>query len=273
MIRTAALALAAAVLVGPAQAADLVTKAPTPAQAVSIGWSGFYAGVNAGASFAPSDISYSNEFTATNTAGIAGPNGRSSFIGGAQIGYNWQFGAWVLGGEADIMFRKSNVSEVLTFGDQPTPPESPFGSVFTDRTYMKTEQNWLGTLRARLGYASGNYLVYATGGLAYGDVKHSYLEILAPGKPPSPFSRLISESGTQTGWTVGAGAEMRLNAQWSAGVEYLYVDLGKTTLHAGETVIWVPFPSSTMSVRDDSHIVRFKLNYTFGGGAPVAASS
>ncbi|MDI4663363.1 porin family protein [Xanthobacter autotrophicus] len=137
------------------------------------------------------------------------------FIGGVQAGYNFQFASpFVLGIEADF-----NLSGLSAGG---------------------YSLNYLGTVRGRLGWAFDRFLVYSTGGLAYGQ---GSLEILG-----------LSSNSTQTGWTIGAGAEMAFDRNWSARAEYLYVDLGSATY---PTVIG-PVESGI-----NANILRAGVNYRF----------
>lgn len=110
--------------------------------------------------------------------------------GGVQGGYNWQSGQFVFGGETDIQ---------LSGADDTFAP-------------YKFSNPWFGTLRARAGYAMNNILFYGTLGLAYGEVK--------------AVSGTLSEDKTQLGWTGGLGMEVGFTPNWSAKVEYLYMDLG-----------------------------------------------
>lgn len=114
----------------------------------------------------------------------------SGIQGGVQGGYNWQNGQFVFGGETDL---------------QVSGAEDTFAP-------YKFSNPWFGTLRGRLGFAMNNILFFATGGLAYGGVKGE--------------TGGLSESKTHVGWTLGLGMEYGLNQNWSAKVEYLYVDLG-----------------------------------------------
>jgi outer membrane immunogenic protein len=113
----------------------------------------------------------------------------SGFVGGVQGGYNWQSGALVFGLEADIQAGGAN---------------DTFAA-------WKFSNPWFGTMRGRFGYALNNVLFYGTGGLAFGGLRAESLG--------------LSESHTNAGWTVGAGAEMGLAQNWTAKIEYLYVDL------------------------------------------------
>jgi outer membrane immunogenic protein len=118
------------------------------------------------------------------------PTKPSGFVGGAQAGYNWQTGPWVFGIEGDL---------------QGTGASDTFAP-------WKFSNPWFGTVRGRAGYALNNVLFYGTAGLAFGELSGQ------------TFGGL-TETHTNAGWTVGLGAEVGLAQNWSAKVEYLYVDL------------------------------------------------
>lgn len=115
----------------------------------------------------------------------------SGVLGGIQGGYNYQSGQLVVGIEADLQLNSA------------------------DDTFAawKFSNPWFGTVRGRLGYAVNNVLLYGTGGLAFGTLKTEFGG--------------VSESQTSAGWTIGVGAEYAINQNWSAKIEYLYVDLGE----------------------------------------------
>ena len=117
------------------------------------------------------------------------PTKPSGLVGGAQAGYNRQTGPWVFGIEGDL--------EATGASDTFAP--------------WKFSNPWFGTVRGRAGYALSNILFYGTGGLAFGELSGQTFG--------------LSESHTNAGWTVGLGAEVGLARNWSAKVEYLYVDL------------------------------------------------
>ena len=122
------------------------------------------------------------------------PTKPSGFVGGVQAGYNWQSGAFVFGLQGDI---------------QATGAEETFAP-------WKFSNPWFGTVRGRAGYALNNILFFGTGGLAFGELR------------ATTFG--VSEAHTSAGWTLGAGAEVGLGfaPNWSAKVEYLYVDLANS---------------------------------------------
>jgi outer membrane immunogenic protein len=175
-----AIAIAAIALIGtPALAADMAVKAPPLPPAPVFSWTGWYAGVNVGASFgnvktdfnvAPVTVMNLTEFVTAATPRVAGSNTEypSGFIGGGQIGYNWQFSPiWVVGLEADFQGAlerdSNNLSNPVSFTLTGTGEVAGPGTVVTDYT---TKIDWFGTVRGRVGYVWGNgdVLTYVTGG-------------------------------------------------------------------------------------------------------------
>ena len=140
----------------------------------------------------------------------------SGLEGGVQGGYNWQNGQFVFGVETDLQ---------LSGADDTFAP-------------FKFSNPWFGTLRGRGGFAYNNFLFYLTGGLAYGNVKAE--------------SAFLSESRTQLGWTVGVGGEVGISQNWSAKVEYLYMDLGSRT-----------YTITGTSNAYHNNVLRLGLNYHF----------
>ncbi len=213
--------LTLAALASPAAAADLsrryepVPKAPIYAPVYN--WTGLYIGINGGGAWGHSKWDSVGGFDLT-----------GGLVGGT-IGYNWQLGGpWVLGLEGDIDW--SSI-------DGHTNAFCPLG--------CKTSNNWLGTVRGRVGYAFDRIMPYLTGGLAFGDIKAT-----TPG--------FLGKSETNAGWTLGGGLEVVIAGPWTAKAEYLYVDLGKTNCGfncgSGFAIDNVSFTS---------HIVRGGLNYRF----------
>ena len=131
------------------------------------------------------DLTSDNRFV-----GVSTESGGSSLIGGGQIGYNWQAGAAVFGIEADIQWRSLEENSVFVAPGLAGIAGAPFSTVAGDNLTLHHQQNWVGTVRGRLGYAAGRFMPYITGGLAYGDVEHSYTERLAA--PNATTSRTIA---------------------------------------------------------------------------------
>jgi outer membrane immunogenic protein len=214
----------------PAFAADpvYVDPAPVVVAPAAYDWSGIYVGLQAGYLSGNADHSFSNGAP----SGDSGPDG---FIGGVYAGYNWQFGNTVFGIEGDIEGGDINGS---------------YSNVTGATSVGTSDLNWQASVRARLGYAAGRYLLYVTGGWAYGDFD------FGGGPVPLPVAGGYSQS--LNGWTVGGGAEAMFTANWIGRIEYRYTDFGTAsgTLAPG-------FPGVTMPVDVDTHAVRVGLAYKF----------
>jgi outer membrane immunogenic protein len=231
-----------------------VKARPVAAPVAVYNWTGFYIGGNAGYSWRDTNVTYSIGPNVVLLPGSVSHRNLDGFLGGAQIGYNWQNGNFVFGLEADAAWRNGSARTTFT--------EGPDFVTFT------TRQNWLATFRPRAGIAANNWLFYVTGGAAVEGLEHSYTEE----RPTAPGAfRSLSSDQTRWGWTVGGGVEAGFG-QWSAGLEYLYLDFGRnTTLTQPAQVLGgVAFPVTSASFDDSAqHVVRAKLNYRFGG--PVVA--
>jgi outer membrane immunogenic protein len=286
----AALALTA----GAALAADLPSRKaapvlPPPPPPAPL-WTGFYVGLNAGGGFANSNqintagaplitgagysgaVANALAFSASNSVS-GGTNG--GFVGGGQVGYNFQFSNhFVAGVEADIQGvagSSSNTtrSGVVSLGAWGFPAES-YSSVSSARQGV----DYFGTVRGRLGWlATPTLLIYGTGGLAYGGVNvttgFAAQETLLPAVAAS-----TSFSDTRIGWTAGGGVEWMFWPNWSAKVEYLYYDLGSVTTTgvvtqptAGGATLAAAATHTT--ARFNGNLIRAGLNYHFNSGAPA----
>jgi outer membrane immunogenic protein len=184
-------------------------------------WNGFYLGVNGGYGWGRSN------WTGTATGVTTGDFDLSGALVGGTLGFNLQTGGMVLGVEADMDWSDIKGSTTVNC-----------------LSSCETANAWLGTVRGRLGYGLDRFLPYLTGGIAIGRVK-------------STVSGTGSASDTNVGWTAGGGLEYAFIGSWSAKLEYLYVDLGKSTCDAtcsGATPFDLEF---------QSHLVRAGLNYKF----------
>jgi len=187
-----------------------------------------YLGLNAGWGWSSGD----------GTITIGGASGSISgsgdgFLGGIQAGYNWQAGSVVFGLETDFQgsagkgdLNGSAGATTITSGELKTP--------------------WFGTIRGRIGYAWDRWMLYATGGAAYG--KLTYDGTLST-------TGAFSSSATYWTWTAGGGVETALWERWSAKLEYLYIGTPNN----------FPTPPGTTDLSGDVHtnIVRAGLNYRF----------
>ncbi len=268
-------------LTGAAAAADLPVKAPVykapPPIVDPWTWTGVYVGVNVGYSWGRSNTT-ANFTNATTGALLYTTNNSFNMngaVGGGQIGANWQSGFWVLGIEADIQGsgQKGGFDFVCPSGIC----AAPFGVIalfpggpVTDSLSQKLA--WFGTVRGRIGATvTPSVLAYVTGGLAYGEVKSDL--IVSGTNAAVPASAAFSSSTTKAGWTVGAGLEGRLSGNWTAKIEYLYVDLGTVAVGPFVTPIIAlggGFLATNLSSRITDNIVRVGVNYKFGPYPVVA---
>jgi iron complex outermembrane recepter protein len=196
-------------------------------------WTGVYLGVNGGYTFGGSKWSDSV------TGNSSGSFGTSGFVFGGTVGANYQIGSLVFGVE----------------GDGDWADSSGFGT-FTSTSLCAggclTSDTWLSTVRGRVGYAFDRYLVYATAGAAFGDIRAQFSN--------DPMSRSV-----EAGWTVGAGIEVALGRNWSAKAEYLFVDLADgscTTDCAIANANGSPL-TPNIAVKFNESIVRGGINYRF----------
>jgi outer membrane immunogenic protein len=229
-------------------------------------WTGFYIGANAGW-IRSSGNSMTNTGTDTGLSGLGTALAlglipgtievsHSGFIGGGQIGYNWQYGPnWVWGIEADFDGTSAKGTAASAFPGSAAIP--PMTSVFS------RDLDTLGTVRARAGYPSyPNMLWYVTAGLAYGESKLSSAWSCQACLPPTGAGTALQTSSTLVGWTAGAGVEWKFAPAWSVKAEYLYVDLGSQS----NTIFYnyVGFSSTmTSTVNERENIVRAGVNYKF----------
>jgi len=212
-----AAAAALAFASGSALAADLPVKAPYyKAPGGYYGWSGPYFGVHAG--WLRSDNSVTDINGLQDAAGTRFGYSDESFVAGVHIGNNWQYGMFVLGGEADISGTSARSSVVQ---------DNTAGSGFTRDGLARTKLSWLGSVRGRVGISpTSQWLIYGTGGLGFGQIRNETLDFDSGVFHPSDSS---SKSGVRTGWVAGGGIEVSLYHHWIGRVEYLHYDLGDTT--------------------------------------------
>jgi outer membrane immunogenic protein len=191
---------------------------------------------------------------------------------GGQIGYNWQVNPnWVLGVEADGQWtgergRRDDILGSIRI------PAGDFTDVITTTATSEWSLPWFATFRGRAGFLiDPTLLLYGTGGLAVGEVKFAtqstatlqqFSGINPRGLPVTVVGPAFSETQTRVGWTVGAGLEKKFTPNWSAKLEYLYVDFGTKTYFGGT--------GSAVDVSFHDHILRGGFNYAFTAGPVVA---
>jgi outer membrane immunogenic protein len=236
-------ATAALASCGVAQAADIARPVyQAPPVVVAYNWSGFYIGGNLGYGWGNQNGS---------ALGLEASEGIDGWFAGGQIGWNWQApgSPWVWGFEVD----------------------SQFGNIGIDRLFATRGNNaigvwssldYFGTARLRLGYAWDRVMFYGTGGLAWGTNEIGG-SLLVNG---TTFNN-AGTSNSHVGWTLGAGFEWALIDNWTAKVEYLYLNLGNEN-YFPNTIAGLGFDADL-----DVHTVKVGLNYRFGHGKyPVATA-
>jgi outer membrane immunogenic protein len=240
-----AIALVGSTLAGPGPTEKNITPVPSPCD-----WTGFYVGVNAGvAEFQPTltDLDYSEGY-----GSLAYSN--TAFIGGGQLGYNWQMNNLVLGLEVDASGSTADVRIRHDFGSI-TP-----GHTFNDD---KASVDFLGTIRPRIGVAFQNALLYVTAGGAYA---HGSWEQFVVNPTFSIQDEFWKGEDWRWGWTGGGGLEYMLGCHWTLRAEVLYTHLGSDTVNG----VLPNNPTNTHDARlqwrfdDDIYNVRVGINYKFG---------
>ena len=217
------------------QAMPALARDPQPVTADN-GWAGFYIGGHFGygtGGFGPGTHPFPGE-------GGFLPASVTGFIGGYQLGYNFQTASrFVWGIEADISFA------------------SPRDPLETQITPFATSYNYVATVRPRVGYQVGSFLPYVTGGLAWGSTKVERFD--------TNGSSVGENNATRVGWTLGAGLEWPVTGNWTGKFEYDYVDLGAHTFN---------LPAGALNVDPSVHLFKLGLNYRLNAGrsqnAPAA---
>ena len=234
--------VAAGLVLGTAQvasAADMgrpVYKAAPAPVMMGYNWTGFYAGIHGG--YGWGELS---------SGAFGGNTKQDGWFGGGQIGWNFQGAGspWVFGVEVDSAF--ANIKEDVTVAG---------GGVVANAF---SEMDYFGTARLRLGYAFDRALVYGTGGLAWG---HNEIGVSVAG---GGLVAGASSANTHIGYAVGGGVEWALVDNWTAKVEYLYLDLGNENYFGSPA-------GGGFDADVTAHTVKVGLNYRFGyGKGPVVA--
>ena len=224
----------------PALAADLAarpyTKAAPAVYAPIYNWTGFYIGGHVGGAF-----SGNNSF-----AGTTNGNSDGRFLGGVQVGADYQFAPnWVLGVEGQYSWLGNNNNTVV------------FGAPGLGYAYTN-DQRGLGSVTGRIGYTWGPALLYVKGGYAYSDNRET---LLLAGVPQA----FAFDHNHRDGYTVGAGLEYMFAQNWSAKAEYQYYNFGDTRFVTPAAL--VPFGD----FHNDEHTLKLGVNYRFNFASPVVA--
>jgi len=276
---------AAMVLGSAAQAADMPVKAPPPPPPPMYNWTGFYIGGHIGGAWA--DLNGHDRFDHVDGANCISndflicfdDNGfgrnRGRFIGGGQIGFNYQVGQWVWGVEGQISAIGSN-------NDDDACGFVTIGDTVRDHLFRCGNRgNWIASIAARLGVTfgqTGNWLLYVKGGGAFADSRFGLrlrddCAAILDSVICDPNNFLFNNNdNTRTGWMVGVGLEYGAWGNWSWKLEYNFMDFGHRDMHFDNIMACI---DCTLIRRDLDfdlrvNVVKFGLNYRFGA-APVAA--
>jgi len=238
--------LAASLLSAPAVAADLPMRAPAPVPYVApiFTWTGFYIGGNVGGTWFERrwhDSLFGFDF---------GHTSDGKFIGGGQVGYNWQFNTFVVGVEADIdgIANNNNGNRSLFVPGVGTLAVSTSGG-----------GNWVATVAARLGFAVNNWLIYGKigGGWVDGSGDLRFVNTAAG----TAFA--VNGGGTRGGVLGGAGVEYAFTPNWTVKAEYNYLSLDNNRSFI--VPVGAPFlVGDTFAQRNRNlQMVKIGVNYLF----------
>jgi outer membrane immunogenic protein len=257
----------------PVHAADMAVKAPPPPAAPAFSWAGGYVGGNIGAVwgrevidpnfgiiFPPFNNLAANIFTPAQFGQSPSTTNRAtSVIGGGQIGYNWQSGAYVYGLEGDFDGTGVRAKSSTTIS------RTTLSGTQTVTANYSANIDWIGTIRGKIGYAWDRAMIYGTGGVAVAgaSLDTAYAET-QPAPPPTPLS--ASSSKAVVGWTLGAGGEWAIGNAWSLGVEYRHIGFSIRDFSVGlpDATLAPFFPANGATLHISTDQVTARLNWHLG---------
>lgn len=247
-----------------AKAADMPLKAPAPAAPAAYDWSGIYIGGNVGGGWSQNEVSDPGLGFLGTILGVPATQttNSSGFLGGVQAGANYQIGRLVVGGEIDWDW--SGINGTNTSALAPLiailPPANALNRSITANT------DWTGTATTRIGIAHDHWLFYGKAGAAWAHTNYTDTWTISGPGVPAGLNPFFSGTGasTRTGWTVGTGLEYAFWNNWSAKLEYDYMNFGSPTTAINGTVlpsvIGLPF-SAAIQNNQSINEVKFGLNY------------
>lgn len=226
------------ITVGSAMAADVTAPPANTVFDPKPLWSGFHVGANVGGAFSKATSHF--RFNYGPVFGVA-PNTISGPVAGLGGGYDWQSGGLVIGAVADFQWADANGKKAALCPDR-----------LCSATYRQ-ELLWFGNVRGRLGYASGDWLAYVTGGYAYAKLETTANARASIGAASTNWNEL------KGGWVLGGGVEVMFAPGWSASIEGLHLRFGATNKS------WMPTPESVILETGHlrANLVRAGINYRF----------
>jgi outer membrane immunogenic protein len=275
---------AASMAMAPAASRGPVYKASNPSPVIPYNWTGLYVGAHFGGGLAQSQWTDNNPIFCSNLpcpANEAGSHNATGLLGGVQLGYNWQFGHWVLGVEGQYSFaqlngdHQNNVLEVGLLGPL------TFTSNSVDRLTSKIDG--IGTIAGRIGFASESMdrtLFFVKGGAAFARKQYAdqfnAVGTLCDGA--GLCGVFVTDSGAfngsqnNWGWMAGIGLEYGLTENWSANIEYNYLGFGTKTVNLQGTNCQQTFSppnltctsiSRPFDINQNMQLLKFGVNYHF----------
>jgi outer membrane immunogenic protein len=229
---------------GRAMAADMPVPYGAPAPIPIYNWTGFYVGAHIGGGWNGND--WFEDGTTSGSGGFAPPGfqdgtvNASGFLAGGQAGFDYQTGWAVWGIQADGSWADIKGSAGC------------FGEVFGTTQSCNQSVHALGTITGRVGLAYNNFLVYFLSGAAW---EHEQLQNTCAGCGPPPT---VSVSDLTWGWTIGVGFEYAFARDWSAFLQYNFIDFGTRDLSFGG--------SFSENIAENVNVVKVGVNYRFGWG-------
>jgi outer membrane immunogenic protein len=250
--------LAALALAAPTYAADMPVRMPTKAPAMveaAYNWSGFYVGAHVGYGWGDSDTTIVTASGTFPTGFVLGTNELKGFLGGGQVGFNYQVGQIVFGIEGDGSWSGIDGSETTL---------SPIAARTTTST---AEIDWIAMITGRVGVTFGNALIYAKGGWAWAGFNGESVTTTLAG---APIAITVGDE-TRNGYTIGGGIEWGLASNWSMKAEYNFIDFGTERV---DRLTTTGATAGTVLQRDvdaQLHLFKVGLNYRFSAGGPLVA--
>ena len=234
------LAANAADLYTPPPAAPVYTKAPLPV----FSWTGFYIGGNLGAGWSQGNVT--DSFFGLNYTS----NSNAAFLGGGQVGANYQINSWVIGIEGDFDWLANN---------QNSGPGTPVAGTTLQ---VSSNDRWITTIAGRVGYAFDRVLIYGKGGGGWvGNNNFTVTNV------PTGTSVAFSNSNTNSGWLAGAGVEWAFAQNWTVRAEYDFLGLSNQSYTLPATFPVAALRGDTFSTNNrDVQMFTVGVNYLFNWG-------
>lgn len=247
---------ALAAVARPASAADIaVAPIYRPAPVVIFSWTGIYIGAHLGGGWARKEESALPFRNAGSTISLAPTSfDLGGWLGGGQVGANYQSGSWVLGIEAQASWARLTGSSACSSTVALAGATTVFAADCSAKVYN------LGTIAGRLGFALDHLLIYGKAGAAWTDDKYNIVT------PTAGLPLVFGANETRWGWMLGAGLEYAFTDAWSAKVEYNYMNFGSRGIRFSDTTGLVFVDTS---ISQHSSVVKIGINYRLGV-SPIA---